>query len=129
MLSREFIRQVITFGFVGVAATATHYVVALLLTDFTTVGVLLANIFGYCAAVSISIFGHSAFTYRKKITATVVRRFVVVSLSALAASEAVLYILVSCFDVHHRIALAVVVAIIPVVSFFLNKFWVYAASH
>lgn len=129
MFSRELIRQIFTFGIVGVAATVTHYVVALLLTDVAALSVLLANILGYCSAVSISIFGHSAFTYCKKITPTVVRRFVVVSLSALAASEGVLFLLVSVFDVHHRVALAIVVAIIPVVSFFLNKFWVYAASH
>ncbi len=129
MLNRELVRQVFTFGVVGVIATATHYLVALLLTDLVEITVLISNILGYCAAVSVSIFGHSTFTYRKAITRTVVRRFIVVSLSTLMASEVILFVLVSQMGVHHRIALAVVVATIPIITFFLNKFWVYTASH
>ncbi len=129
MLSRELIRQVLTFGVVGVAATVTHYLVALLFTDLLHLSVFISNILGYCSAVSISIFGHSAFTYRKKVTTTVVRRFVVVSLTTLALSEAILFLLTYYGELHHRIALAVVVGSIPVLTFFLNKFWVYRATH
>lgn len=118
-----------TFGIVGVIATGTHYLVALLLTDVFGLSVLLSNILGYCTAVSISIFGHSAFTYRKKVTNTVIRRFIVVSLTALMTSEVILVVLTMHMDVNHRIALAVVVGIIPVITFFLNKFWVYSSTH
>lgn len=129
MLSRELLRQIITFGVVGVTATLVHYLVALFFTEFAALSVFLSNILGYGFAVSVSLFGHSVFSFRKKITQKVVQRFVIVSLSTLAASEGVLFVLHDVLSVHHRIALAVVVCTIPVITFFLNKFWVYASEH
>ncbi|MFL0808897.1 MAG: GtrA family protein [Agarilytica sp.] len=129
MLSRELLRQIITFGVVGVTATLVHYFVALFFTEFFSVSVFASNILGYLSAVSVSLFGHSFYSFRKQITQRVVRRFVLVSISTLMGSEGVLYILHDVFTVHHRIALAVVVCTIPVITFFLNKFWVYSASH
>lgn len=128
MFNRELIRQVFAFGCVGVTATLVHYLVAVFFTDIASISVFLSNVMGYCAAVSISIFGHSIFTYKKKINAIIARRFIVVSLATLLASEAILLSLTSLFDIHHRISLAVVVSTIPVVSFFINKFWVYSSG-
>lgn len=127
MFNRELIRQVFSFACVGVTATLVHYVVAVFFTDIATISVFLSNVMGYCAAVSISIFGHSIFTYKTKINAIIARRFIVVSLATLLASEAILLGLTSLLDLHHRIALAVVVSTVPVVSFFINKFWVYSS--
>ena len=129
MISREVFRQVVTFGIVGVVATLVHYLVALFFTDLIHVSVFVANILGYACAVSVSLFGHSIFSFRKKITRLVAGRFVVVSLSTLGASEGVLFFLHESLGLHHRIALAVVVCTIPVITFFLNKFWVYASEH
>ncbi len=127
MLSKELLRQLFAFGCVGVLATVVHYVVALFFTDFLLVSVFLSNILGYCAAVFVSIYGHSVFTYRTKLTSVIARRFIVVSLSTLAASEVILYSLTTLLLVHHRIALAIVVSTIPVFTFVINKCWVYAA--
>ncbi len=127
MLSKELLRQLFAFGCVGVLATVVHYVVALFFTDFFLVSVFLSNILGYCAAVFVSIYGHSIFTYRTKLTSVIAQRFVIVSLSTLAASEVILYCLTTLLTLHHRIALAVVVATIPVFTFVITKFWVYAA--
>ena len=103
-----------------------HYCVALALSHFDIVVVYMANIAGYLCAVGVSLFGHSFFTYKKKITKQIVSRFVVVSLSTLALSEGILFVLEHWLALPHAISLAIIVSSIPVLTFVLNKFWVYA---
>lgn len=122
----ELLRQIASFACVGVMATLVHYCVALILVEVFLVVSYLANVGGYLCAVSVSLFGHSAFTYRKKVNRQIVKRFIVVSLSTLALSEGLLWVLQVGFAMPARYALAIVVACIPVVTFLVNKFWVYS---
>lgn len=128
MINRDTIKQVFAFGCVGVLATAVHYCVALFLSESQLTSVYIANICGYLCAVLVSLYGHSIFTYKKKVNVVVAQRFAIVSLSTLACSEVILYILQSALQINHRISLAIIVISIPVVSFFMNKFWVYSNS-
>lgn len=125
-LNKALILQIITFGCVGVIATLVHYCVALALSYYDVVVVYLANVVGYLSAVGVSLFGHSFFTYKKKITQTIVTRFIVVSLSTLLLSECILFVLERWLSLPHAISLAIIVSSIPVLTFILNKFWVYA---
>ncbi len=129
MISRELSRQVFAFGCVGGMATCVHYAVALFFIEIVLISAYLANLLGYGFAVFVSLFGHSVFTYKKKVTTLVAQRFIVVSLSTLMASEGILLALNTLMALNHRISLAFVVLTVPVVTFFLNKFWVYSASH
>ena len=128
MIRWNLVKQVIAFGCVGVVATLIHYGVAVFAVDYFHIGIFIANIMGYASAVLVSLFGHGAFTYKKKVNQHIARRFVIVSLCTLAVSEGVLTVLEFGFSMSHRAALAVVVLTIPVVSFFLNKFWVYTEA-
>ncbi len=129
MINWNLLKQIFAFGCVGVTATAVHYGVALFFVDLVNISVFIANILGYCSAVLISLFGHSIFTYKKKVNNHIARRFVIVSLSTLAVSEGILLILEFQLKLSHEVALAIVVLSIPIVTFFLNKFWVYTESH
>ncbi|WP_086931323.1 GtrA family protein [Agarilytica rhodophyticola] len=128
MMNRNTLKQVFAFGCVGVLATAVHYCVALFLSEAQLTSVYLANICGYLTAVLVSLYGHSIFTYKKKVNIVVAQRFAIVSVSTLLCSEILLFVLQSTLQINHRISLAIIVASVPVVSFFLNKFWVYAHS-
>jgi putative flippase GtrA len=55
----------------------------------------------------------------------VFRRFMTVSIAAFLASEALLAGLEAGLQLPHRLSLAIVVLIIPAISFLLNKLWVY----
>ena len=127
-LNKALILQIITFGCVGVIATLVHYGVALALSHYGLLAVYFANVVGYLCAVGVSLFGHSFFTYKKKITSTIVTRFVVVSLSSLALSLCILFVLERWLALAHSISLAVIVLSIPVLTFIVNKFWVYAEA-
>jgi len=129
MISRELLRQVFAFGCVGLMATAIHYTVALFFIEVAAISTYFANILGYCSAVLVSLFGHSILTYKKKVDNLVAQRFILVSITTLIASEVILYTLESFFVLNHRISMAFVVLTVPVVTFFLNKFWVYSTPH
>jgi len=126
MISVELLKQLFAFGLVGVVATGVHYGVALTLTELFSVSIYLANLVGFCSAVLVSLLGHSTLTFKASLNPTIVKRFVFVALAALAVSETVLALLQNFFALHHRIALAIVVMIIPIATFVINKFWVYA---
>lgn len=122
---RETLRQLTMFGIVGVAATVTHYLVALSSHEVLGLSLYLANLVGYVSAVGLSCFGHSLLTFRVRLSRRIFRRFIIVSIATFLASEALLAGLESGLNLRHRVSLAVVVLTIPIISFLLNKLWVY----
>lgn len=118
-------RELIVFAGVGLTATFTHYCVVLLLVEYTGVTVLWANVVAYCCAVGVSFFGHSMFTFRVAMSRNRLLKFIVVSLSALAFSQALLAFLTARQWFDYKIDMGFVVLSVPVLSYVLNKFWVY----
>lgn len=125
MINATTLRQLLFFGVVGITATITHYIVALLCHEWLGVTLYIANLVGYLSAVSVSYFGHGKLTFRVELNNAVLRRFVIVSITAFLVSEGLLYVMEDVLLWPHRISLAVVVAIIPVTTFILSKLWVY----
>lgn len=125
MFDRRVLRQVAVFGLVGVAATATHYVVALLCHEGAGVNLYFSNLAGYATAVAVSYVGHGVLTFQVRLSREVFRRFILVSVATFLASEGILAALEEQAGLPHRVSLAVVVLTIPAISFLLNKLWVY----
>jgi putative flippase GtrA len=128
MLSRETLRQLAMFGLVGVMATITHYLAALGCHEILGLGLHVSNLLGYACAVGVSYFGHGLLTFRVELNRRVLRRFVLVSIATFAASAGILAGLENQLQLPHRLSLAVVVMTIPLISFVLNKLWVYRHS-
>ena len=118
-------REIVVFGAVGILATLTHYFSAVSAVEFFGLGVMIANVFAYCIAVGVSFFGHSMLTFRAAMSRGRFVKFVTVSLSALAVSQGLLWLLTSIAVFGHRINMLAVVCVVPVYSYCLNKFWVY----
>lgn len=119
------LRQLFCFGVVGVAATLTHYLIALSAHELAGISVYVANLLGYITAMAVSYFGHGLLTFRVTLTRVTLQRFVVASVSTFLFSEALLWALESGTTLSSRVTLSIVVVSVPVVSFLLNKFWVY----
>jgi len=126
-MTRALIKQLVIFGLVGVLATAVHYVIALLAVEFLLLSVYLANIVGYLFAVGVSLFGHGRFTYRKRIDQVVAIKFACASLATLACTELILLMLGAVWGLPPKISMGIVVCSVPVLSFCINKYWVYAS--
>jgi len=123
-----FLFQLIRFGFVGVAATLTHYIVSIVGVEQLHLSLYLANLLGYIVAVVVSFLGHSKFTFQVNASMKLFSKFIVVSLSALALSELLILLLESTLQLSHRISMLVVVATIPVFTFIMSRLWVYKES-
>lgn len=118
-------REIAVFGAVGILATLTHYFSAVVGVEAFGWSVMIANVFAYCIAVGVSFFGHSMLTFRATMNRDRFVKFVTVSLSALAVSQGLLWLLTSIAIVGHRINMLAVVCVVPVYSYLFNKFWVY----
>lgn len=122
-------KQVLTFGLVGVLATLIHYTIALFCIERLFIAPLLANVIAYATAVTVSYLGHSALTFKKSRTKSNAVKFLTVSLLALALSQLVLHFLTIYTALGHRLIFMIVVFSIPALSFVLNKYWVYTDKH
>lgn len=121
-------RELAVFGAVGVLATLTHYFSAILAVELLGFHVMVANVLAYCVAVGVSFFGHSILTFRVAMSRSRFVKFITVSLSALAVSQALLWLLTFSALFGHRINMLAVVFVVPIYSYILNKFWVYKSS-
>lgn len=119
------LREIIAFGLVGGLATVTHYVCAMISNEWLAVELYLANLIGYLCAVGVSFIGHSKMTFQMDMSRALFRRFFLMSVATFGFSELLLWCLETGLELPARIVMLVVVITIPVISYLLNKFWVY----
>ena len=120
------LKELVLFAIVGLGATFTHYIAALIFVGQLKLNIYLANFLAYSIAVFVSFLGHSFVTFKKSITKGRTIRFVCVSLSALALSQLLLSVLQMLDLFGYKVDFLVVVLFIPAYSYLLNKVWVYA---
>lgn len=124
---REQFRQLATFGLVGITATAVHYVTALALSQ--VIPLAYANPVGFLAAFGVSYFGHLRLTFRVAVSetrhTTRLTRFFVVAMLGFLAGQTMLLTLSSTGVLKEWQTLLIAVAIIPVTTFIISRFWVF----
>ena len=119
---RELIRQVATFGLVGIAATAVHYGTALAVSQ--VIPLAYANPIGFLAAFSVSYFGHLRLTFRISAQDSnhrmrMIKFFVVASLGFLMG-QTILLILASTDRFPEWLTLLIAVGAVPVTTFVIS---------
>lgn len=122
---RNNFREVFFFGVVGILATLTHYFCALVSHEKLLISIYIANLIGYLCAVAVSFIGHSLLTFNVGLKLKFLGPFILVSVSTFFVSECVLWVLQDVMRLDPRISIAIIVITIPVISYILNKFWVY----
>ena len=124
---RETVRQGGTFLAVGLAATGVHALAALAARDIGHASAMLATSTGYVCAVGVSYLGNARFTFgRPAMDAAQFARFLVVSLIGFAANLAITHLLADRLKWPFAATLAVIVVIIPALSFTASKLWAFA---
>lgn len=119
--------QLTRFACVGVAATMTHVLVALVVTWAFAFSPLVANFFGFCVAVFVSFWGHSRVTFRVAIPQRRhLFRFTVLSLVSLGVSS-VITVAMTALGASMTMAMVAVGIIVPIVSFLAARLWAFAA--
>lgn len=127
---REQVRQLVTFGLVGITATAVHYGAALALSQIMPLA--WANPPGFIAALGVSYLGHLKLTFRVAASesrhAMRLTGFLAVALLGLLAGQTMLLVLSKTGRLEDWQTLLISVAIIPVVTFIISRFWVFRSS-
>ncbi|MDX1484744.1 MAG: GtrA family protein [Alphaproteobacteria bacterium] len=123
---RRTVRELFTFGIVGVAATVTHFAVGLVVYYLLPFGLsaLWANFIAFSVAFLVSYFGNAilVFPETKRGLASFFR-FLAVSLVSLALNQGIVHALVNIADVPYWQALIVVLMVVPPVTFLAMKYW------
>ena len=123
------LRQVIRFGLVGIAATATHAGVAVALVEAVSLPFLWANALAYGCAVGVSYGGHRVWTFDSRGAHRVqLPRFVAVSLGGLALAQAIGWAVHNALGLPYGVALACVVVGVPTATFAAHRFWVFGGG-
>ncbi len=118
-------REIIVFLLVGGLATLSHYCVAISSVFFMGLSLQVANIMGFGAGFVVSYLGHALLTFRSQITAQSFVRFILLAACNYGLSTLLLFVFSVKFELDYRVAFFLVVSILPVVSFFLGKYFVF----
>lgn len=121
--------QMLRFGFVGIAATAVHTLVAVTYLANFSGGALPANLLGFIVAFFVSLSGNMLWVFpQQRHGGGVFGRFAAVSLLALAVTCTISWTM-DQLRFAPLLSLPVVLLAAPLVSFLGNRLWVFAASH
>ncbi|MEQ5788891.1 GtrA family protein [Erythrobacter sp. NFXS35] len=119
------LRQVASFGAVGICATLVHVALAWTLIERVMLDGLLANACGAAAAFSVSYLGNARITFRsgRGLSGRPVR-YLAVTLVSLALSSAILSLVEHAGLPTYAYAVIVVLTV-PPTTFLLAKFWAF----
>lgn len=121
------LRHLSVYAFVGAASTLTHYVVALLFARL--MHPLFSNGIGYLFGVTVSYNGHHRLTFQVHPSEANHRsrfpRFVLVSASAVALSELILWYALERAGLPLWQAQAAAIAVVPPFTYLLGRYWVF----
>lgn len=119
--------QLARFGIVGLIAAFVHLGIVFWLVQFHYFKPLIANIFAFGISFQLSYWGHRIWTFNNP---DVMHRVALPKLLGLqlfnfAANESLFYFFLS-LHLPYPIALVIVLAILPLFTFMISKFWVFA---
>lgn len=117
------------FVVVGLAATATHVACGLILAEAAGLAPIWANLLAFCIALFVSYLGNHSWTFAARgAHAFHFPRFTAIALAGLSLNQGIVYVMVGVMALDYRVALAVVVLVVPALSFMLNRGWVFART-
>ena len=127
---RALVHQAARYVTVGGLATATHVALAIALNSLLAWPALAANTVAFAAAFTVSYFGNWRWTFASAGGhAHLVPRFLLVTLLGFALNQTSVYSLHGVLQLPFWMALVPAVAVIPVLTFWLNRTRVFLERH
>jgi putative flippase GtrA len=120
-------KQVLWFIAVGAAASAVHLGVVVALVRWVGMQPLIANVFGWITAFSVSFAGHYALTFKHsgaKMT-TAFRRFFAISFLGFCINELAYAAVMSTGFAHYAVSLFLVLLGVAAMTFYLSRRWAF----
>ena len=118
------LRQFLSFSGIGVLNTAIHLAVAIGLVELLAVHPVAANTLAFLVANSFSYVANSLWSFRAELGWARFFRFFAVSVAGLLLTIG-LSSLAVYMRWHYLVGVALVVCLLPVLSFASHKFWTF----
>lgn len=119
--------EIVRFAVVGVAATATHFLVLWAGVEWAGGPPAPMNGLAFLAAVSATYLGQSIWVFRRPgVSAARLARFAVSTLGGLAGNVAIMAAAVGPAQLPYEVGFALALVIVPPITYFANKLWVFA---
>lgn len=109
----------------GGSATLVHYFGALLAIEMFGAAIYVGNTLGFFSSVCVSYVGHGLLTFKAPLTKKAFSKFIVLVFTNYCVSQLILFIAEDVLELHHRVSLALIVIILPVISYLLSKYWIF----
>ena len=120
----------VTFGMIGVFATFAHVAVFSALVEVFHAAPVVASIPAFLLALLVSYAANHRWTFRAQGShATYLPRYTLVSVGGLGLNISITYTIVNVLGEWYGIALVIVVTVVPIATFLLNKHWTYGVGH
>lgn len=121
--------SVFWFGLVGAMAALTHYCIAVLL-EYRGATAHVANISGFLGAFPVSYFGHRFFSFALQNAPhkQALPKFFLVAVSGFVANHLMLLGLLTFTPLPFWLALAIVMSIVAMSTYFLSRFWAFKSA-
>lgn len=124
--------EIVLFGLVGIAATITHFIVAVIAVEGFEIAVWTANIVGFAAALPVSYCGHAFLTFsakryqrEKSITRQSIGRFAITALTGFALNQTSVLVFAQALGFPHRMVFFFTILGVACFLFFASKFWAF----
>ena len=129
MLDVRLVRQLVSFGAVGLVATATHVAIAWTAAAVFGMHFLLANLLAAIAAFWISFRGNARMTFGtdRPVRESAPRYLVIAAMSYVFASAIMAF--VQSHGLPGYIYAVSVLCVVPLGSFLLAKLWAFAPAN
>jgi putative flippase GtrA len=120
------LRQLVRFGVVGIAATAVHAALLLMLVELAALGPVPATALAFSAAVVVTFVGQSFWVFQNISWAPRrILKFLATALGGLIGNVAIMGLSVEILRLHYLIGLGVALAVVPTATFLLSRYWVF----
>lgn len=128
------LHQYAKFGLVGLTATAVHISVFTLLIELLNIRPIIANVAAFSIAVFVSYWGNFYWTFKapidmemgyRRYPSNSLAKFVVVAVTGLLLNSLIVYLTVDLLSLPYGYAIILMVSIVPVIVFALNKLWAF----
>ncbi len=120
------LHQVFRFGVIGLTAAFIQIGVVVALVQGFNMAPLSANVVGFLIAFQMSYWGHRLWTFKAADTLHVVAipKLLLVQLINFTANETLFYFFLT-LHLPYPLALAIVLTILPIFTYFSSKLWVF----
>jgi putative flippase GtrA len=123
---RTTLRQLVRFGVVGIAATAVHAALLLMLVELAALGPMPATALAFSAAVMVTFMGQSFLVFQNiSMAPRRILKFLATALGGLIGNVAIMGLFAEILRLHYLIGLGVALTVVPTATFLLSRFWVF----